>query len=102
MTYLPWIISAFLTMVCLVSFADINKARKARRDAEEENENLRREYRNMKAECLRNMDECRNARDENDKLRTSFAGSKHTYLEQIDDLTTQRDHLLQRLQSLES
>jgi CHASE3 domain sensor protein len=55
MTYLPWIICAFLLMVCLVSFADINKARKALRKAEAER----------------------------------------------DDLITQRDHLLQRLQSNE-
>jgi hypothetical protein len=40
MTYLPWIISAFLFMVCLVSFADINKARKALRKAEQERDDL--------------------------------------------------------------
>ena len=55
MTYLPWIIAAFLLMVCLVADSDLRKARKALQKAEEER----------------------------------------------DDLITQRDHLLERIQSSE-
>jgi hypothetical protein len=90
MTYLPWIICAFLLMVCIVADSDLRKARKALRDAEEE-------IMRLKGEFCKQWDEKQNALD-NVRMHSEL---RRIAEQERDDLITQRDHLLQRLQSNE-